>query len=99
MPAKILVVDDEPDLELVDYSRLSAVLIEAVKALQAEKDAQQQQVSSLEARLAALEQQVAAAHQLMVHLSSTALTTGWTLFGALVLLGADLRRRWHTGSQ
>jgi hypothetical protein len=96
---ELVTITGQDGYKAVDYSRLSAVLIEAVKALQAEKDAQQQQIGSLEAGLAALEQQVAAIRQPMIHLSSTALTTGWTLCGALVLLGAGLRRRWHTGSQ
>jgi hypothetical protein len=66
----------------VAYGNLTGVLIEAVKELRAEKDAQ---IAALESRLAKLEASVRD-HSLPVQQSSV-LSTHWLIFGGLLLAG------------
>jgi len=80
----------------VAYEKLTGVLIAAVKELKAETDTQQQHIVALEARLAAIEQ-IVAAPQTLGRLSLSSLSAGWRLFGGLLLVGWVLRRRWHVG--
>jgi hypothetical protein len=82
----------------VAYDKLTGVLLAAVKELKAEADTQQQHIAALEARLAALEQTVAAP-QTSARLSFSSLSAGWPLFGGLLLVGLVLRRRWHIGGR
>jgi hypothetical protein len=91
----------------VDYNKLSAVLIEAVKELRAEKDAEiaalkvenaalEQRVGDMEARLSALEQ--AAGVQGDEARPLTALSSvppAWLFFGGLFLVSLVATRRWN----
>jgi hypothetical protein len=79
----------------VDYSRLTGVLIEAIKELRAEKDAQ---IAALEVRLATLEQ----ADQIRstpAQLSSLSLLSIWPLLGGMLLVRLVLKRRWRVREQ
>jgi hypothetical protein len=82
----------------IDYSRMTGVLIEALKELKGEKEAQQKQIVALEARLVALEQGVRVSSS-PVQMSSFVLSAGWLLFGGLFLLGLALGQRWRTGGR
>ena len=53
---ELVVSRGEENYKAVAYGRMSAVLLEAIKELKAQREAQQQRINSLEARLAALEQ-------------------------------------------
>jgi hypothetical protein len=79
----------------VDYGRLTGVLIEALKEIRAEKDAQ---IAALEGRLAALEQSVGLGGTPM-QLSSSSLFSLWPLLGGILLVGLVLGHRWRTGEQ
>ena len=78
----------------VDYGRMTAILIEAIKELKTENDAQQQQIASLEARLVALEQ-AGRERNVLTYISSSALFPSWLLFGGLLMGGIVLRRYWQ----
>jgi len=95
-PELVTTWEDE-GYKAVAYDKLTGVLIAAVKELKAETDTQQQHIVALEARLAAMEQAVAAP-QTLGRLSFSSLSAGWPLFGGLLLVGWALRRRWHVGN-
>lgn len=82
----------------VAYDKLTGVLIAAVKELKAETDAQQQHITVMEARLAALEQ-IVVAPQGPARLTFSSLAAGWPFWGGLLLAGLLLRRRWYIGGQ
>lgn len=82
----------------VAYDKLTGVLLAAVKELQVETAAQQQHITVLEARLAAVEQTVAAPPG-AGRLAFSSLLAGWPLCGGLLLVGWVLGRRWHIGSR
>ncbi|MGH8072352.1 MAG: tail fiber domain-containing protein [Candidatus Entotheonellia bacterium] len=81
----------EENYRAVDYGRLTAVLIEAVKEIKAQQDAQQQYIIGLEARLAALEQAKGGNGGPMQLSSFPAV---WLLFAAVVGLLSNSWRRW-----
>jgi hypothetical protein len=84
----------------VEYGKLTGVLIEAVKELRAEKDAQivalrtekDGQIAALEARLAILEQ-VVAKHSASGVVTSSVLPGSALLMGGLVLAGLVRKHR------
>jgi hypothetical protein len=79
----------------VDYGKLTGVLIEAVKELRAEKDAQ---ITTLEARLAALEQ-ATGIDSASGHVASSVLPSGWLLVGGLLVGGLVCRSSGHAKHQ
>ena len=88
----------EGGYKAVDYGKLVGVLIEAVKALKADKEQQQQQLGALEARVAALEQAVTA-HASAGRQSFFSLSLGWPLVGGLGLIGLLFGQRCRTGGR
>jgi Chaperone of endosialidase len=81
----------EESYRAVDYGRLTAVLIEAVKELKARQDIQQQYIVGLEGRLAALEQGKSG-NGSPLQLSS--LPTVWWLTATIIGLLSASWRRW-----
>lgn len=77
----------------VYYGKFTGVLIEAVKELHAENVAQRQHITTLEARLEALEQAVETRGAL-AQLSLFNLPGGWILLGGLSLAGLWMGKRW-----
>jgi hypothetical protein len=91
----------------VAYGKFTAVLIEAVRELRAEKEAQiaalearlttkEAQVAALEARLTVLEQAIGR-YNAAGPVSSSVLPGRWALAGGLFLAGLVFVRRWHLG--
>jgi len=89
-----VVITAKDGYKSVGYANLTALLIESVKELKAEKDAQQQQIAALEARLIALEQTIGM-HGAPVQSTIFGLSTGWPFFGGLLLVGLVLGQRWR----
>jgi len=85
-----LVFTDNDGYKSVAYANLTAILIEAVKELNAEKNAQSKQIAALEERLGKLESGTSGSN---MRLSSL----GLPIFGGLLIAGflmqARIRRR------
>jgi hypothetical protein len=81
----------EKNYKAVNYGRLTAVLIEAIKELQAEKNTQ---VAALETRLSLLEQALGNRSK-PVHADLFGGSAAWMLLGGVFLIGVLVgRRRW-----
>ena len=94
----------EKPYKALDYTQLTGVLVEAVKELRAEKNAEIQvlraekdaQIAALEARLAALERTVGAPHTRHV-MASSVLSVNGLVWSGLVMAGLLLGWRFRFG--
>jgi hypothetical protein len=87
---ELVISPDDGGYKAVDYSRLSVVLVEAIKDLQSQKN---DEIAALEARIEALEK-ANGQRDTPTLMSLGGMSSGWPVYsGLLVLIGLGLRYR------